>query len=70
MEKINKFFKKFAVDHFAHSVVPSLMHFFSRLKCPYSCFYSNFCLLVIFVLLILVLSVLFRVAVIIIMSCW
>ena len=35
-----------------------------RLKCPYSCFYSHFCFLVIFVLLILVLSVLFLVAII------
>ena len=40
------------------------MSFFSRLKCPYCCFSFHFCFLVIFVLLMLVLSVLFLVAVI------
>ena len=45
-------------------VLPCNMSLVCRLKCPYSCLSSHFCFLIIFVLLILVLSVLFMVAMI------
>ena len=45
-------------------VLPTEISFLCRLLCPYNCFSSHFCFLVIFALMMLVLSMLFLVAVI------
>ena len=60
-------------DYVSHLKFPFLSHvlvlscemlFISRLKCPWSCFSSHFCFIVIVILLSIVLSVLFLMAVI------
>ena len=62
--------RKYTVSHLRFSFLSHVQVFswetllFCRLKCPYSCFSSHFCFLVIFISSMLVFSVLFLVAVI------